>query len=133
MSKTTIKFNPYTKRDGALMLYANRIENRRKTASIGFAEEPTKRQPTADEKMMLDLVPTALEAATDFRDEVKWGHTASQPEFDGHEEPKSRLSIGDLYITELEVIGGFVTGAAGAFLVLPDGKIVHTDQWIDLE
>ena len=119
-----IKFNPYRKRDGSLMLYAN--NDRR--VSIGITAEngipaPYGNRTSAGQRKLIESIHTALENAEEWPLE-------GAPDFDVHDEEKVRLSVGDLYLTDIATIGGVRTGSDGFFLVTKSGKIINLSQWI---
>lgn len=122
-----VKFNPYRRKDGSWMLYAN--NDRR--VSVGISEDrgmpaPYGKSTTQGQRKLMEEIPNAV--ANGIRVEMD-----GEPIFSKHTEGKARLCVGDLYITDVGEIGGVSTGSDGAFLVTEDGNVIDISFWISTE
>jgi hypothetical protein len=122
-----IKINPYRRRDGALMAYIN---NDRKvsiglSADRGFA--PYGRDATEGQRKLWEAAIAAVQRLAVA--------PAAAIDMAVHTEPKADLGrpFGWLAVTDVATVGGVAVGADGAWLILPDGRIFNTGQWIDTD
>lgn len=118
-------FKPYRRRDGSWMLYINNDRG----VSVGDSEDrglpaPYGKNTSQGQRKLLAALNAALAAAEDYRISMPSSEREKKPDYAAHTEPKAKLQIGDLYITDVAIIGGVSTGSDGAFIALKSGKII---------
>lgn len=113
-----IKFSPYRRRDGELMLYINNDRG----VSVGISPEkgwsPYGKGITQGMRNVMESVPQV------FRDHGS-DFTGT---FAAHDEPKARCGNYDLMVTDVATIGGMTVASDGAYVVR-DGKILPCGVW----
>ena len=119
-----IKFNPYFKKNGELMLYVNR--SNRVSVGLNGGYSPYS-------KNMTQGMRNAVSAA------IKVFEANAEPfagDLEAHTEPKAHCGPFTLCLTDVANVGGHSTGADGAFLVR-EGKILscahHYEEPLDDE
>lgn len=122
-----IKLNPYRRRDGGWMLYLNndRLVSIGVSADRGFS--PYGRGATEGQRKLWEAAVAAVQRLAVA--------PAAPIDMGMHAEPKAELGppLGWLAITDVATVGGVTVGSDGAWLVLPDGRVFNTAQWIDTE
>lgn len=114
MTEMNIKFKPYQRRDGFVMLYANNDRG----VSVGISEKGLPsfygKNVTAGQQNLLKNLKAAIETLTTI--DIK-------PDYESHDEVKSRLGdFGDLFITDSGKVCGQTVSSDGAYLAR-NGKI----------
>lgn len=124
-----IKFNPYKRRDGQIMLYANAVDRR---TSVGISESGVPaaygKRTTPGQRKIIESLGAALASI-----EAKGGAIEAVPDYASHADDKARLGdFGDLYITDVATVGGIATGSDGAFLAR-DGKLYNLSIFAEID
>ena len=124
----SFKFNLYKRLDGVFMLYVNS----RLGVALGISEElPLRIYMTKEKDALQAAVLQALGAAEGV-------HIDNPPDFEAHPEGKTKLWIGDLYVTDVANVGGCEVLSDGIYLYAPESswnpdgpKLINLDNFGD--